>query len=222
MILHVPGAPREPVLFAFYADCHGVFDHVERGRDRAGAVFLLGDQTPVGQTLEEALCPDAVARTHWIFGNHDADQPEYLSAHDSMADRNLHGRVVTVHGVRVAGLGGTFRGKVWMPGQGPPRARTREEFLGRIGRHLRGKLPDRHRATIFPEDVKALANQRANVLICHEAPESHPFGFREIGDLARAMGVAAVLHGHHHRPARRVEIEGGIMGVRRIRFSGHG
>ena len=37
-------------------------------------------------------------------------------------------------------------------------------------------------------------------MISHEAPESHHHGFREIGDLARAMGVKIVLHGHHHRP----------------------
>ncbi len=50
-------------------------------------------------------------------GNHDTDiDADYDNLYDSrLAERNLHGRVVTTAGVRVAGLGGIFRGQVWMP-----------------------------------------------------------------------------------------------------------
>jgi len=228
-IFRIPGGPKKPVLFAFYADAHGVFDHITCGQAKADAIFLLGDQTPdvIGLTLEEALGRQAAAKAWWIFGNHDGERPESLLAHESLADRNLHARVVDVQGVRVAGLGGVFRGQVWMPGDGQPRASSREEFLSRTSGRWRAGLPAKHRTTIFPEDVETLAGQQADILISHEAPESHYHGFREIGDLARSMGVKIILHGHHHRPVYRAEIEGGItvfgvglMGVRRIRISG--
>lgn len=53
----------------------------------------------------------------FIHGNHDTDTE---ADHDhlfgsAMADRNLHGRVVEIAGLRIAGLGGVFRCKVWTP-----------------------------------------------------------------------------------------------------------
>ena len=51
---------------------------------------------------------------------------------------------------------------------------------------------------IWPEDVDALAAQKADVLVTHEAPSSHPAGVRVLDDLARAMGAQLVVHGHHH------------------------
>jgi len=43
-----------------------------------------------------------------------------------------------------------------------------------------------------------LAAQRADLLITHEAPSCHPHGFHAIDALARALGVQAAFHGHHH------------------------
>jgi hypothetical protein len=51
---------------------------------------------------------------------------------------------------------------------------------------------------IWPEDVEALASQRADVLVTHEAPSSHPAGVAAIDALARAMGATLIVHGHHH------------------------
>ena len=51
---------------------------------------------------------------------------------------------------------------------------------------------------IWPEDIDALAAQRADVLVTHEAPSSHPSGLATIDALARAMGAGLVVHGHHH------------------------
>jgi predicted phosphodiesterase len=39
---------------------------------------------------------------------------------------------------------------------------------------------------------------QVDVLATHEAPESHALGFQFLGDLARAMGVKLIIHGHHH------------------------
>jgi hypothetical protein len=51
---------------------------------------------------------------------------------------------------------------------------------------------------IWPEDIDALSAQRADVLVTHEAPSSHPEGVGVLDDLARAMGARLIVHGHHH------------------------
>lgn len=51
---------------------------------------------------------------------------------------------------------------------------------------------------IYPEDVYRLASQRADVLVTHEAPSCHPYGWAALDDLARAMGVKRTFHGHTH------------------------
>jgi hypothetical protein len=38
----------------------------------------------------------------------------------------------------------------------------------------------------------------ADILVLHEAPACHPHGFAVLDELAEAMGVARVFHGHHH------------------------
>jgi len=53
-------------------------------------------------------------------------------------------------------------------------------------------------AAIWPEDVDRLSATRADVLVAHEAPSSHPTGKAVIDGLARRMGARLVVHGHHH------------------------
>jgi predicted phosphodiesterase len=53
-------------------------------------------------------------------------------------------------------------------------------------------------AAIWPEDVEALGNLKADVLVTHEAPSSHPAGSVVIDSLARRMGARTIVHGHHH------------------------
>lgn len=59
-------------------------------------------------------------------------------------------------------------------------------------------MPLRHRSTIFPSEVHALAGQRADILVTHEAPHHHELGFEALTQLAAAMGVKKAYHGHHH------------------------
>jgi predicted phosphodiesterase len=193
---------RDPDIL-FVGDPHGRFEHVieivlERGPD---AVVFLGDlQAP--RPLEQELAPILAHTDVWFIpGNHDTDRD---SDHDhlfgsTLADRNLHGRVVTVAGVRIAGLGGVFRGKVWMP-PNEPRVTDSERFIATTPRQdrWRGGLPRKHRSTIFPEHVAALTNQRADVRVTHEAPSCHPHGFAAIDELGRRLGVRLAFHGHHH------------------------
>lgn len=187
----------------FCGDCHGQFDHVIEAVQafRPAAVVLLGDmESPA--PLDEILAPilDLTA-LWWIHGNHDTDrEASYDNLYgSSLVDRNLHGRVVQVAGLPIAGLGGVFREKVW----GPPEAplfESAEDFVRRSGRGNRWRdgLPLKHRSTIFFDVYGRLLSKRADVLVTHEAPGAHRNGFPALSELAQSLGVSTVLHGHHH------------------------
>ena len=53
-------------------------------------------------------------------------------------------------------------------------------------------------AAIYPDDLNVLSRQRADILVTHEAPSCHPYGFETLDQLARSMGVVRAFHGHHH------------------------
>lgn len=190
-------------MILFLGDPHGRFEHIIEAVQarRPAAVVLLGDiqsERPIDQVLGAIL---DLTEVWFIHGNHDTDTDEY---HDhlfgsALAERNLHGRVAQVGGLRIAGLGGVFRGQVWMP-PAPPNHASPEAFASRCGRGnlWRGGVPRKHRSTIFPSDVEGLRGQRADILVSHEAPSAHPYGFQAIDTLARNLGVGRVFHGHHH------------------------
>lgn len=223
-------------LIWFAGDIHGRFSHVlaalERTpmAERPAAIIFLGDlepQRPLRQEYQPFL--NAAAEPWHIHGNHDSDRQGTWQSMIDAQERNLHGRVVTIAGVRIAGLGGIFRGEVWYPQNGnePPLFHSYSDYERDLRRQpgvrrrvskldtiqaeaIPGGVPEltnatlagrlcRHSSTIFPDTVAMLAQQRADVLVSHEAPAAHPHGFRAIDDLARAMGVSAVFHGHHHR-----------------------
>lgn len=168
-----------------------------------GALILLGD-CECDQPLPRMLAPALQAgwRIFWILGNRDTDTPEtfdnLVAGHP---EGNLGGRVTQIGDVRVAGLPGVFKPRVWHPLEAdPPSFRTRAEFLASLPpqQHWRGGLPLWHRDTIFPEDFSALQTQRFDVLVTHEAPSSHLHGFAVIDQLALAGGARLIVHGHHH------------------------
>jgi predicted phosphodiesterase len=190
-------------MILFCGDPHGHFVHIFEAVDehRPAAVILLGD-VQAQRPLELELAPILAKTEVWfIHGNHDTDSE---ADHDNLfgsqlAHRNLHGRVVEIAGLRIAGLGGVFRGQVWAP-PAPPEFESQEQFTDQCGKGnlWRGGLPRKHRSTIFPSDVKRLMGQRADVLVTHEAGSAHPHGFAAIDELARGLGVATSFHGHQH------------------------
>ena len=107
--------------------------------------------------------------------------------------------MVEIAGLRIAGLGGVFRGQVWSP-PAPWAFETQKQYLasGGKGNRWRDGLPRKHRSSIFPGDYQRLAGQRADILVTHEAPSSHPHGFTAIDALARSLRVNKSFHGHHH------------------------
>lgn len=106
-------------MILMFGDVHGNFRHVLPvvQKEKPKAIIFLGDlqaQKPLEQELADVML---LTEVWWIHGNHDTDSRK---DHDNLfcsalADRNLHGRIVEIDGVRVAGLGGVFRERVWYP-----------------------------------------------------------------------------------------------------------
>lgn len=193
--------PKKQILFC--GDTHGNFVHIiEAVREyNPAAVIFLGDlqpQRPLEQELEAILTETEI---WFIHGNHDTDSQ---AEHDNLflstlADRNLHGRVVEIAGTRIAGLGDVFRGQVWHPPEAPKHesAKAFAKSCGK-GNLWRGGLPLKHRSTIFPDACMGLVGARADILVTHEAPGCHPHGFEAIDELARSLRVQTAFHGHQH------------------------
>jgi predicted phosphodiesterase len=188
----------------YCGDPHGEFGHILRAAEQldASAVVLLGDLEPM-RLLHEELASIA-SKVWFIHGNHDTDSDANWSNvwESQLADRNIHGRVVTLpDGTRLAGLGGVFRESVWNPTLStPPRFRTPSEHDAATLRWdgWRGGRARKHWSSIYPKEVDRLADLRADVLITHEAPGYHRHGFEILDTLAQSMGVKVAVHGHHH------------------------
>jgi hypothetical protein len=195
---------RGPLLFA--GDPHRNFAPILR----ACATVLPGTLVLVGDCDCDAPLPDILSpairsgwRVCWILGNHDTDIEgcfdNLVHAHPQ---GDIGGRVVEAAGLRIAGLPGVFKPRVWHPVErATPQFRTRSEFLATLppSEHWRGGLPLWHRDTIFPEDFDRLRGHRFDILVTHEAPSSHRHGFADIDVLAQACGARLIVHGHHHQ-----------------------
>lgn len=203
-------------MIYFLGDVHGRFGHVLPAihvrRDTTANVVFLGD-IEASRPFEDEIAPltEAGIGVWFIHGNHDTDSRASWENLRGSSRRCLNGRVVEIEGVRIAGLGGVFRGEVWDPDRGTgtsgPVVRSYEAYLAaftaRTPPRLHGsvRLTGRalkHRSTIFPQVYDRLADERADVLVTHEAPSCHPHGFAAIDLLAQMMGVKTVFHGHHH------------------------
>lgn len=188
------------ILFA--GDPHGNFRPLIAAvhQHQPEAVVLLGDYD-LDKPLEISL-KEIVGSTEiwWIAGNHDFETPDkhrnlFCSA---LADKGLHLKVVDVAGIRIAGLGGIFLGRVWYPPR-PPKWANKQQYLEAQRTHIkRGEIPLKYQCAIWHDEFHALRLLKADILVTHEAPGSHKHGFPVIGELATAMGVKHIFHGHLH------------------------
>lgn len=200
----------------FLGDVHGGFDHIGQVLQRLqpmqpvlqqGPSWLvfLGDIDPPGMTLREALEPLRGAfpavRVAFIHGNHDADSHEaWARLHDAGDAVPLHGRVVDLDGVRVAGLGGNFLGRVWYPPEAPKISSRHAATYRHPNLVRRGQIhaPSLHGA-IYKDELDTLAALQADVLVTHEAFSCHiDYGWEVLDQLARDLGVVRAFHGHTH------------------------
>lgn len=210
-----------------FGDVHGCFKHVLPvvKAEKPAAIIFLGDlqaKQPLEQLLASVM---PLTEVFFIHGNHDTDSKEdYDNLFESaLADRNLHGRVVEIDGLSVAGLGGIFRDAAWYPKtdaetavkyssyeallDGEMQAEQWKELrrLKALGQELTG-LPSPksaskallHKSTIFYDDWLKLYGQSADILVTHEAPSCHPYGFVAIDVLAQSMTAKYTFHGHLH------------------------
>lgn len=198
----IPSMHTGPLLFC--GDPHGQWQHIidAAQHTQARAVILLGDLEPARPLHIELAA--IWERVWYIHGNHDTDSAETFAHvwHPEQSDRHLHGRVVTLPcGTRIAGLGGVFRGAVWNPKYKKPSHYRNRDELGRMTPsqdRWQGSAHRRHWSTIYPDEVDQLAAQQADILITHEAPGYHEYGFEVLDTLARQMGVHTTVHGHQH------------------------
>lgn len=196
----------------FLGDVHGRLDHIGRALQPMQPVLqqeptwlvFLGDIELPGVTFREALAPLREAfpaiKVAFIHGNHDADTHEAWAAlHDAGDAVVLHGQVVDLDGVRVAGLGGNFLGRVWYPPEAPKIASRNAATYRHPNLIKRGQLhaPVLHGA-IYQDELEALAALQADVLVTHEAPSCHHHGWPVLDQLARDLGVVRAFHGHTH------------------------
>ena len=217
----------------FIVDIHQNWHHIEAGLSAMptppGTAILLGD-IECTAPLDHVAAPllDRGVAVYWIHGNHEHDSGPEMWANLAEPERNpltaagaLHTRVVEIDGVRVAGLGGTFLPHVWA-GNAPPRLHRREQLAADLAANHPGLSPDQASMTmhflnttaIWPEDVDALAAQKADVLVTHDAPSSHPEGSLVLDNLGRAMGARLIVHGHHHITSHAQAVDGlRVLGV---------
>jgi len=100
----------------FFGVNHGHFGHIIAAvkREKPDAIVLLGD-IEASQPLDVEFAP-ILGKTviRFIHGNHDTDSDfDFRHLFESkLAGASLDGRVAEVAGVRIAGLGGVFRGKI--------------------------------------------------------------------------------------------------------------
>lgn len=185
----------------FCGDPHGRFAHIIHAVEinRPDAIMLLGDQT-AKQPLDIELAPIlGQTKVYWIPGNHDSDnEAVYDNLFGSaLKGRNVAERVMAEAGITIAGLGGVFRHKVWdgqVPGNLP-----QTEFMRTIGsgNKWRGGLPLRHRTTIFLSTIGKFDGMQVDLLVNHEAPDSHQHGNVALIRLAQSLGARKAFHGHH-------------------------
>ncbi|MGR9116923.1 MAG: metallophosphoesterase family protein [Gammaproteobacteria bacterium] len=204
------------ILFA--GDPHGDFKPLIAAvhERKPEAVVLLGDydlEKPLDHYLKPILGQTEI---WWIPGNHDFDYQHHYNNlfNSSLAENGLHLKVRTIAGVKIAGLGGIFLGRVWYPPR-KPRWRNKMHYLSHQPEFVRKTgLSLKYKSAIWHDEVEVLKQFKADILVTHEAPGCHVYGFEAIDELARMMGVRRIFHGHQHDSyCARLEHDISVIGV---------
>lgn len=225
----------------FLGDVHGDRRHVlaelaqaaKKGKAPQAVVFLgdIEPDRPFAGIAEEIRQAGQGTEAWFIHGNHDSDSPSYLTHlfEAPGADRNLHGRVVEIAGVRIAGLGGVFEQEIWHPevNAGEPSWSSYEAYAAgletkgaRISPQSAAGRLQKHRTTIFYAVYEQLYGQDAAVLVTHEAPSCHPAGIGLLDELAESLGVRWMFHGHHHDNLDYTAVQPAGVTVRGVGYRG--
>lgn len=140
-----------------------------------------------------------------VIGNHDADtDPIFNLIFEEFGSLIFDGSIIELGEakVKVALLGGIFRGNIWNPHvKIEPNFYSHADWMNRNSKSsfFKGGVGRKHRTSIFPSKFESLRQSEADILITHEAPSTHPFGFEAIDNLAKDLGAKLIVHGHHHQ-----------------------
>jgi len=197
---------KEENKILFAGDPHGDFDPLIAAvqKHQPEAVVLLGDydlKKPLQEYIQLIMDKTEV---WWIPGNHDFEPAiHYHNLFSSqLSNRGLHLKVIEIAGLRIAGLGGIFLGRVWYPPH-LPKWESKEHFINHNSTKVKNsQLSLKYQSAIWPNEVSNLKKLKADILVTHEAPRSHRHGFIAIDQLAESMGVRKVFHGHLHEHYR--------------------
>lgn len=211
-------------MIYFLGDVHGQFRHILPAIQKSDpegkmekSVIFLGDIEPQ-RPFEDEIRPllNAGIAVWFIHRNHDTDHLRTWDLLQPSLHHNPHGRVVSINGVHVAGLGGIFRGEIWYPKFGIETSPITNRKQYEANKKLRQYAWDlvaasdstpqafpslselKHCSSIFYDDWLQLRTVSADILVTHEAPDRHPHGFKALTELARAMRVKTLFHGHQH------------------------
>ena len=189
------------ILFA--GDPHGDFDNVIHAvqQYQPEAVVMLGDYS-LQKKLEDYLAViTPQTQIWWIYGNHDvnSDANYGFLFESAYKDFGLHLKVQDIGGLRIAGLGGIFMAKNWYP-PAEGRWQNQQHWLNAQPGHIRRLgMPIKLRHSIWQHEFNAMcATIKADILVTHEAPSCHRYGFAAIDALAEAIGARHIFHGHQH------------------------
>ena len=203
----------------FQGDPHGDFRRVVRlALERKPKLIVFLGDLELPAPFEEVFYPVikyGKTALRAVHGNHDADDEDlWRRMHDGvLAERfNLHGRVETFDGLRIAGLGGLFRSRIWNPPEEPSWVSYEEfsrEGFGNIAHRVARPYREAfkasellvHRSSIFPDVYERLARLETDVLVTHEAPGGpgfHEHGHPAIFELGERMRAQHGFCGHHH------------------------
>ena len=193
----------------FLEDVHGEFEWISKAlmdaKELQSHIIFLGDVDFAHRPLREILQPLRKSypsvQVALIHGNHDADSYDaWECLHDAGDDAiKLHGNVAILDGIRVAGLGGVFMGKVWKPPE-VPKLNSKEAAIYRGAFQFRGgqRPSPTYLVAVYPDDYDRLRELSADILVTDEAPACHPYGWEALDVLATVMKVKRTFHGDHH------------------------
>ena len=192
---------ENPKKILFAGDPHNNFKPLIAAvyQERPEAVVLLGDYD-LAEPLDRVLSDIAsMTDIYWIAGNHEFETPDKhrFLFESGWADKNLHLRVAEVAGIKIAGLGGIFLGRVWYPPRSP-KWPSKKAYLQSLPEFSKQGLSLKYQSAIWPDEFQEMSRLKAEILVSHEAPGSHRYGFSAISELAVAMGVKQIFHGHLH------------------------
>jgi len=85
-----------------------------------------------------------------------------------------------------------------MPGE-PSRWASKQHWLKNKPSNIK-KIPLHLDHSIWYHQFEQMKQEiRADILVCHEAPSTHRYGFRVVDELAKAIDAKKIFHGYHHK-----------------------